>query len=67
MMSRTNHHRGQRNQHCGHDLWSRRPNSGASYNKANKDETKRRERQRERKMEHDAIMGEDVRGRYPGE
>tara|TARA_Y100001973_G_scaffold106528_2_gene185029 strand:+ start:5032 stop:5232 length:201 start_codon:yes stop_codon:yes gene_type:complete len=66
-MSRTRHHRGQKTQHCGHDLWSRRPNKQASYNKANREETKRRERQQDRQLEHQAMQGEDVRGRFAGE
>jgi len=66
-MSRTRHHRNQRNAHCGHDLWSRRPNGGACYNKHSRTETVRRERQAERKMKHDAMRGFDVRGSIPGE
>lgn len=66
-MSRTNHHRAQKYQHCGEDLWSRRPNSGACYKKSAREETKRRERQRDRRIEHTAMQGEDVRGQFPGE
>lgn len=66
-MSRTRHHKNQRNNRCGKDLWSRRPNSGASYSKLSRDRTKRSERQRDRRLEHDAMKGEDVRGRFHGE
>ena len=66
-MSRTRHHRSQKYQNCGHDLWSRRPNSGASYSKASRFITKRKERQRDRELEHQAMQGDDVRGRNPGE
>jgi len=30
-MSRTKHHRTQKNQHSGEDLWSRRANTGGHY------------------------------------
>jgi hypothetical protein len=43
-MSRTSHHRDQKNQHRGHDLWSRRPCAGASYTAYNKWLTRRKER-----------------------
>ncbi len=46
-MSRTRHHRGQKNQHLGEDLWSRRPNSQSSYNSYNKKLTARMERSQE--------------------
>ena len=43
-MSRTKHHRGQKNQHLGEDLWSRRPCAGKSYNTYNKWLTRKKER-----------------------
>ena len=43
-MSRTSHHRGQKNQHAGQDLWSRRPCAGACYTAYNKWLTRRKER-----------------------
>ena len=43
-MSRTRHHKDQKRQHLGHDLWSRRPCAGRSYNAYNKRLTRRRER-----------------------
>jgi len=43
-MSRTRHHREQRKQHMGDDLWSRRPCAGKSYNTYNKRLTRRKER-----------------------
>jgi len=43
-MSRTRHHRRQRTQHMGEDLWSRRPCAGKSYNTYNKRLTCRKER-----------------------
>ncbi len=49
-MSRTKHHRFQRNQHCGHDLWSRRPCSQMSYTTYNKELTIKIERAREAQL-----------------
>jgi len=43
-MSRTSHHRDQKNQHAGQDLWSRRPCAGACYTAYNKWLTRRKER-----------------------
>jgi hypothetical protein len=43
-VSRTKHHRSQKNQHGGHDLWSRRPCAGMSYSAYNKQLTRKRER-----------------------
>jgi len=43
-MSRTNHHRGQKHQHCGDDLWSRRPCAGRLYSAYNKWLTRKKER-----------------------
>ena len=44
-MSRTKHHRNQKHQHNGHDLWSRRADmAGCSYNTYNKRLTIRKER-----------------------
>ena len=43
-MSRTSHHRDQKNQHVGQDLWSRRPCAGACYTAYNKWLTRRKER-----------------------
>jgi hypothetical protein len=45
-MSRTRHHRNQRNRHCGRDLWSRRPCAGLSYCAESKRMTRRLERAR---------------------
>lgn len=66
-MSRTKHHRNQKNVNNGKDLWSRRPNSGSCFNKVNRDITKRKERTEEKRMRHDALRGFDVRGKIPGE
>jgi hypothetical protein len=57
-MSRTNHHQAQKNQHCGQDLWSRRPCAGAAYTAYNKWLTRRKERAAERakiKQERDQL------------
>jgi hypothetical protein len=44
-MSRTKHHRTQKYQHCGEDLWSRRAGMGyCSYTTYNKWLTRRKER-----------------------
>jgi hypothetical protein len=43
-MSRASHHRDQKNQHRGQDLWSRRPCAGACYTAYNKWLTRRKER-----------------------
>jgi len=44
-MSRTKHHKEQKNQHIGEDLWSRRAGMGhAAYNAFNKWLTRRIER-----------------------
>jgi len=43
-MSRTRHHRSQKTQHCGKDLWSRRPCAGMTYDAYNKRLTRRKER-----------------------
>ena len=43
-MSRTRHHKEQRKQHMGHDLWSRRPCGRESYTTYNKRLTRRKER-----------------------
>ena len=53
-MSRTKHHRDQKNQHLGQDLWSRRPCAGACYNAYNKWLT----RKKERAAEHEIIEKE---------
>lgn len=48
-MSRTKHHRGQRQGHWGHDLWSKRGGmAGAAYNAYNKLLTRRKERAAEK-------------------
>jgi hypothetical protein len=66
-MSRTKHHRNQKNTKDGKDLWSRRPNSGVSLSKKNRKISTRKERSEERKMKRDAMYGLKVRGRNPGE
>lgn len=44
-MSRTNHHRSQKRQHCGEDLWSRRAGMGrCAYTTYNKRLTCKKER-----------------------
>lgn len=43
-MSNTYHHRSQKRQHNGHDLWSRRPCSQYSYSAENKKLTRQIER-----------------------
>lgn len=43
-MSRTGHHKQQKHQHCGHDLWSRRPCAGKPYSAFWKRQTNRIER-----------------------
>ena len=43
-LSRTNHHKSQKDQHRGDDLWSRRPCAGMSYTTYNKQLTRKRER-----------------------
>lgn len=43
-MSRTRHHKDQKNQHLGQDLWSRRPCAGRCYNAYNKWLTRKKER-----------------------
>ena len=43
-MSRTRHHRSQRDQHRGDDLWSRRPCAGTLYTAYNKRLSIRKER-----------------------
>ena len=43
-MSKTRHHRNQKRQHTGHDLWSRRPCLGMCYNAENKKLTRQIER-----------------------
>lgn len=48
-MSRTKHHRGQKQRHCGHDLWSKRGGmAGAAYSAYNKFLTRRKERAAEK-------------------
>lgn len=49
-MSRTHHHKAQKKQHLGHDLWSRRPCAGSCYNAYNKWLTRRKERAAERQI-----------------
>jgi len=66
-MSRTRHHKNQRSVKNGSDLWSRRPNSGASLNKISRDITKKKERALEKKMKYNALKGMDIRGRFSGE
>lgn len=49
-MSRTKHHRSQKQQHCGEDLWSRRAGMGrCSYTTFNKRLTNRVERAAKRR------------------
>ena len=55
-MSRTKHHRNQRDQHKGDDLWSRRPCAGACYSTYNKWLTRRKERAQERKFIDRAML-----------
>lgn len=43
-MSRTKHHRGQKNRHNGSDLWSKRPMSGEAITAKNKKLSRRKER-----------------------
>lgn len=47
-MSRTRHHKCQKNRHLGHDLWSRRPCAGWAYCSFSKRMTIKIERSRER-------------------
>ncbi len=49
-MSRTNHHRSQKSQHLGEDLWSRRIGGCLSYSAYNKKLTRRTERRRNKKI-----------------
>lgn len=43
-MSRTRHHKGQKNRHLGRDLWSKRPLSGESFTTKNKKLSRKIER-----------------------
>lgn len=43
-MSRTKHHRNQKDQHLGKDLWSKRPLSGESFTAKNKKLSRKIER-----------------------
>jgi len=49
-MSRTNHHRSQKCQHLGEDLWSRRIGGHLSYCAYNKKLTRRTERRKHKKI-----------------
>ena len=55
---------------AGYDFWSRRcfGSSCDGFGKAAKQKTKERERMRNRKMEHDAMLDpDDYETRFPGE
>ena len=58
-MSRTRHHKEQRKQHMGDDLWSRRPCAGKSYSTYNKRLTARKERAAEPEILRQEIEGLD--------
>ena len=49
-MSRTRHHKEQKNRHNGHDLWSRRMGGMLSYCSYNKLLTRRKERHDEQQI-----------------
>lgn len=49
-MSGTYHHRNQKSQHCGHDLWSRRPCSQMPYCSETKKLTRQIERAKQPKI-----------------
>lgn len=53
-MSRTRHHRSQKVQHCGHDLWGRGPGAGMSYTAW----SKKYARQTVRSQKHGEIRAE---------
>jgi hypothetical protein len=62
-MSRTNHHRNQKHQHCGEDFWSRRAGMGNySVNTYGKRLTIRKERmeQKEELLEHVLKESDDL-------
>ncbi len=54
-MSGTHHHRGQPYNHCGEDLWSRRPVRKTLYTAFNKRQTRRMERARDRMTPQEAL------------
>ena len=60
IVSGTKHHRKQKHQHCGEDLWSKRPCSGNAYNAYNKKLT----RQTERAMRKQIILNDMNIGEY---
>ncbi len=59
-MSRTRHHREQKNRHNGRDLWSRRPCSGYSYCAESKKLTRRLERVRKKSDIEEEFRLEDI-------
>jgi len=57
-MARTLHHRNQKTQHQGRDLWSRRPLSQQAYCSINKLLSRQRERAINRQLVHNVVKNE---------
>ena len=54
-MSRTKHHRNQKKQHQGRDLWSRRPLASQSYCTENKLMCRQKERAMAKQQTHNLV------------